>query len=119
MHRALAEVSSIEAQRIEGLTGVWVGNAKVAATGIRVQRWVAYHGIALNVCPDLDHFLHIVPCGIGDRPVTSVAQLLGAEGGTALLDEYAYALLDSFGHIFGLDLHDTVLPCSWETTVSV
>lgn len=108
MHRALSEVSGIAAQRVDGLTGVWVQGAKVAATGIRVQRWVAYHGIALNVCPNLEHFSHIVPCGIGDRPVTSVAQLLGVQGrqAAALLDEYAYALVDSLGHVFGLELHD-------------
>lgn len=97
-------MSGIQAQRIDGLTGVWVGGAKVAATGIRVQRWVAYHGIALNVCPDLQHFSHIVPCGIGDRPVTSVAQLLGVEDGSPLLDEYAFALLDALSQVFGLEL---------------
>jgi lipoyl(octanoyl) transferase len=49
---------------------------KVAAIGVRARRWVTYHGMAFNVDPDLAHFTHIVPCGIGDRPVGSVAQLL-------------------------------------------
>ena len=64
-------------ERIEGLTGVWVKGAKVAAIGIGVRRWTTFHGIALNVSPNMAHFGHIVPCGIGDKPVTSLAMLLG------------------------------------------
>jgi lipoyl(octanoyl) transferase len=67
----------LEGTRVEGLTGVWVGGAKVAAIGIGVRRWCTFHGIALNVNPDMGHFSHIVPCGIGDKPVTSLAMLLG------------------------------------------
>jgi lipoyl(octanoyl) transferase len=74
--RALAELG-IEAGRVEGLTGVWVGDAKVAAIGIRVSRWIAHHGFALNVDTDLSYFDLIVPCGIADRRVTSVSELLG------------------------------------------
>ncbi len=61
----------------EGLTGVWVGDAKVAAIGIGVRRWVTFHGIALNIAPDMEHFGLIVPCGIQDKGVTSLRELLG------------------------------------------
>jgi lipoate-protein ligase B len=75
--RALAAFG-IVAGRCEGLTGVWVGGEKVAAIGVRVRRWVTTHGFALNVDPDLDHFAGIIPCGLRDRGVTSLARLLGA-----------------------------------------
>ena len=67
----------IEAWAEDGLTGVWTERGKVAAIGVRVARGVATHGFALNVEPDLDYFSYIVPCGIEDRPVTSIAELLG------------------------------------------
>ncbi|WP_264321327.1 lipoyl(octanoyl) transferase LipB [Zarconia navalis] len=63
-------------ERIPGLTGVWVEGRKVAAIGVKVSRWVTMHGFALNVCPDLQGFEYIVPCGISDRPVGSMAQFL-------------------------------------------
>jgi lipoyl(octanoyl) transferase len=73
--QALAEFG-VEAGRAPGLTGVWVGDAKVAAIGIRVSRWVAHHGFALNVETDLSYFDLIVPCGIRGKRVTSMRQLL-------------------------------------------
>lgn len=66
----------IEAGRIEGLTGVWVGDEKICAMGIRCSRWVTMHGFALNVNTDLSYFDHIVPCGISDKEVTSLAKIL-------------------------------------------
>jgi lipoyl(octanoyl) transferase len=63
------ELYGLKGDRIPGLTGVWVEGHKVAAIGIKVSRWVTMHGFALNVCPDLDGFRQIVPCGIADRPV--------------------------------------------------
>lgn len=65
----------LTATRREGLTGIWIGTRKVAAIGVAVRRWVAYHGFALNVSPDLNHFGGIVPCGIAssEGTVTSLA----------------------------------------------
>lgn len=69
----------VSARSIAGRVGVWtdtdVGEAKIAAIGVRVRRWVSYHGLALNVAPDLEHFSGIVPCGLPDYPVTSLAAL--------------------------------------------
>ncbi len=71
----------LTASRREGLTGIWLGSRKVAAIGIAVKRWVAYHGFALNVNANLAHFQGIVPCGIaaGDGTVTSLQNELGGE----------------------------------------
>jgi len=69
----------IEADRVPGLTGVWVGGSKLAAIGVRIARWITSHGFALNVTTDLDYFKMIVPCGIADRGVTSLAALLGRQ----------------------------------------
>ncbi len=63
-------------ERIPDLTGVWVEGRKVAAIGIKVSRWITMHGFALNVCPDLSGFEQIVPCGIADKPVGSLAQFV-------------------------------------------
>jgi lipoyl(octanoyl) transferase len=67
----------VDATRVEGLTGVWVGRDKLAAIGVRIARWITSHGFALNVSTDLDPFTWIVPCGIVDRGVTSIERLLG------------------------------------------
>ncbi len=67
----------LEACRREGLTGVWVGEEKIASIGVGVRRWVTYHGFALNVDPDLSYFSDIVPCGLAGVRMTSMARLLG------------------------------------------
>ena len=67
----------MEARPEPGLTGVWVGNEKIAAIGIKVSRWVSSHGFSLNVRPNLERFGLIVPCGISGRGVTSLERLLG------------------------------------------
>ena len=67
----------VQASRVEGLTGVWVGREKLAAIGVRISRWITSHGFAFNVATDLSNFDLIVPCGIRDRGVTSLERLLG------------------------------------------
>ena len=73
--RAAADFG-VEARRIIGLTGVWTGEEKLAAIGVRISRWVTSHGFALNVTTDLDYFNLIVPCGIAGRGVTSLEKVL-------------------------------------------
>jgi len=77
----------IQADRIQGLTGVWVGREKLAAIGVRLSRWITSHGFALNVATDLDYFNLIVPCGIADRGVTSLERLLGRPVATDAVEE--------------------------------
>lgn len=74
--RALSSAFSIKASRLEGLTGVWVGDQKLAAIGIRVSQWMTYHGLAVNVTTDLTPFRQIIPCGIRNRRVGSIKSVL-------------------------------------------
>ncbi len=69
----------ISANRIEGLTGVWVDGHKIASIGVGVKRWITYHGFALNVNTDLSYFDMIVPCGIPDVKMASIAGSLGVK----------------------------------------
>jgi lipoate-protein ligase B len=97
--------------------GVWTESGKIAAAGVRATRWISYHGIALNVCPDMSHFEHIVPCGITGRPVTSVEHCLqGADHGghwprnkgQELLAEYSAAIVEAVQNIFELDVQEVL-----------
>jgi len=90
----------LEGRRAEGMTGVWVGGEKVAAIGVAIRRWVTWHGVALNVCPNLDHFGLIVPCGIRGRGVTSLARLLGRPMTVA---EAKPHLVECTVEVFGFD----------------
>jgi len=84
-----------------GLTGVWTSGRKIASIGVHVKQWVTFHGFALNVATDLDFFDLIVPCGIRDVVMTSVAQELGRTDG-ALWDETRAAVIDGVSQEFSL-----------------
>lgn len=107
--RDLEEVSirtaaalGVDARREPGLTGVWTRTGKLAAIGVRVSSgWITSHGLALNVHTDLDYFRTIVPCGIRDRDVTSLARELGR--GVAL-SEVEPPLLAAFASVFDLSI---------------
>jgi lipoyl(octanoyl) transferase len=71
----------VSASRIPTLSGAWVGAEKIGAVGVRISRWITSHGIAFNVNTDLDYFKLIVPCGISDRGVTSLAKITGTAPG--------------------------------------
>jgi lipoyl(octanoyl) transferase len=82
--------------RVPGLTGVWAGQEKLAAIGVRISRWITSHGFALNVTTDLTHFDLIIPCGIADRGVTSLARL----GSTATRREVEDRIVEHFCSVF-------------------
>ena len=88
----------VKAGRVAGLTGVWVGNDKLAAIGVRLSRWVTSHGFAFNVATNLDHFRFILPCGLDGRGVTSLQHLLPSPPSQA---EVEAALVTEFAHVFG------------------
>ncbi|HKB13844.1 MAG TPA: lipoyl(octanoyl) transferase LipB [Vicinamibacterales bacterium] len=94
--RTLADFG-IEAGRVAGLTGTWVGQEKIAAIGVRIARWITSHGFALNVSTNLDYFGLIVPCGIADRGVTSIERVLGR---TVELDEVADRVTRHLSNVF-------------------
>ena len=100
--RTLAEYG-VAAQRQDGRRGVWVGNEKVAAIGVRIAKWVTSHGFALNVSSALDHFSLITPCGLRGTGVTSVQRLTGRDIQT---DEVRVALGRTFAEIFERELVD-------------
>ncbi|GHF24671.1 octanoyltransferase [Kordiimonas sediminis] len=101
--RTLASFN-IVGERRDGRVGIWVvrddgREDKIAAIGVRVRRWVTFHGIAINVDPDLEHFKGIVPCGIAEHGVTSFADL----GLPVTMDDVDVALKGAFDEVFGLE----------------
>ncbi|MFQ5650434.1 MAG: lipoyl(octanoyl) transferase LipB [bacterium] len=100
--RTLAEYD-ISAGRVEGLTGVWVAEEKIAAIGVKVSRWVTMHGFALNVSTNLTYFGHIVPCGIVDKPVTSMHKLLSRQPSFI---EVRSKIAENFSQVFGIDFRE-------------
>jgi lipoyl(octanoyl) transferase len=102
--RTLAEYG-ITGHRDEQFTGVWVGNDKIAALGVKVRQWVTMHGFAFNINTDLSYFDRIIPCGIFHKGVTSLQRLVGRE---ILMEEVSRHVADHFGSVFGVHLieHD-------------
>jgi lipoyl(octanoyl) transferase len=89
----------IDAGRLAGCTGVWVGERKIAAMGVHISRWVTSHGFALNVNTDLRYFQYIVPCGL-TKPVTSMAEM----GVHATLEGVSRSLAAHFGRVFDCEV---------------
>jgi lipoyl(octanoyl) transferase len=105
----------IEAGRVEGLTGVWLGfregenPRKICAMGVKSSRWVTMHGLALNINTDLAYFDYIVPCGIRDKAVTSLARELGKE---VPMNEVAQKLLQHLQQLFEMQVEVQKAPLS-------
>ena len=88
----------IIANRKKGLTGVWVKDKKIAALGIRISKWVTMHGFSININPDLEYYKTIIPCGIEDYGITSMAQIMGDE--VPLMDEIKLKVINLFSRNF-------------------
>ncbi len=95
------EAFSIPAHTDPQYPGVWVGQDKICALGMRVTRWVTKHGLALNVNTNLRHFSFIIPCGITDRQVTSMSQLLGHD---IALEDVTSCILEQCADVFSIDI---------------
>ena len=92
-------LSAAEVGRVKGQTGVWVGEEKIAAMGIKLKRWVTMHGISINVNPRMEYFSNIVPCGIRDKGVTSLHKL----GLEITMDEFAKIYWEHFARLFEVE----------------
>ena len=97
---------SIAANCESGNTGVWTDQGKIAAIGVKISQGIAFHGLALNVNTDLTYYQNIIPCGIADRPVTCMADILGQPVDMELV---RYRLVYQFGREFGWRMEDGVL----------
>jgi lipoyl(octanoyl) transferase len=99
-----AAAFGVTAGRITGLTGIWVGDEKLGAIGVRIARWITSHGFAFNVATDLGHFDLIVPCGIPDKGVTSLEKLVRRPVGMTAVEEAAAA---AFAAVFDCSIVNT------------
>ena len=88
----------IIAKRKKGLTGVWVKDEKIAALGVRISKWVTMHGFSININPDLKYYNSIIPCGIEDYGITSMAQIMGDE--VPSMDEIKLKVINLFSRNF-------------------
>ena len=111
--RAVGEFG-VEAGRKAGMTGIWVGEEKLAAIGVHLSRWVTSHGFALNVTTDLSYFHWIVPCGITDKRVTSLERLLARP---VAMDEAKRAVVRAFGEVFSRRM-EKIEGADWEERLS-
>ena len=102
MIATLAEMG-VTARCESGNTGVWTDQGKIAAIGVKISRGIAFHGFAINVNTDLSYYQHIIPCGISDRPVTSIAQILDQPVDMELV---RYGLVYQFGREFGFKMEE-------------
>lgn len=93
----------LQARRIPGLTGTWIGAEKIGAIGIRISRWITSHGFAFNVSTNLDHFRLIVPCGISNRGVTSIERATGRAVTVAAVED---SVIRHFAHVFARDVSE-------------
>ncbi|YAF97563.1 MAG: lipoyl(octanoyl) transferase LipB [Nodularia sp. CChRGM 3473] len=101
--RVLA-VYGLSGDRLTGFTGVWLEKHKVAAIGIKVSRWITMHGFALNVCPDMSGFENIIPCGIADKPVGSLAEWIPG----ITVQEVSANVSQCFAEVFGVELVESL-----------
>ncbi|MEA5619569.1 lipoyl(octanoyl) transferase LipB [Cronbergia sp. UHCC 0137] len=92
----------LSGERLPGFTGVWLEGRKIAAIGIKVRRWITMHGFSLNICPDMSGFELIVPCGIADKPVASLAEWIPSIN----FAEVSSLVTKSFAEVFHLELVD-------------
>ena len=106
----------ITGNTIDGITGVWAGGGKIASIGVKVSRGVSYHGLALNVNTDLSYFGHIIPCGLHDLEVTSMARLLGQD---VDIETVKYSLAYRFGRQMGFRMVEADLPPASSSTGQV
>ena len=88
----------IIANRKKGLTGVWVKDKKIAALGVRISKWVTMHGFSININPDLKYYKSIIPCGIEEYGITSMAQIMGDE--VPSMDEIKLKVINLFSKNF-------------------
>jgi lipoyl(octanoyl) transferase len=93
----------LTAARVAGMSGAWIGADKIGAIGVRISRWVTSHGFAFNVTTDLDFFRLIVPCGIADRGVTSLAL---ASATVPSIEQVETRMVQHFAEVFGRVPHD-------------
>ena len=89
----------VEGEAVPGLTGVWVGGDKICSIGIAVRKWISYHGFALNINPNFEHWALINPCGLAGKKVTSLERLIGRNPG---MDAVKSCVVDKFAGIFSM-----------------
>lgn len=103
--RALSDFG-VEASRLEGRIGVWIGDKNIAALGARIEEWITYHGFALNVSPALYHFDFIIPCSLKEFGVTSMEAVLGE---APEMSEVRQSVVQRFGEVFGVEMKQAAL----------